>query len=82
MVRLIKRHSPKHSNIVPGWSDNVKPFFDEARLWHSILISAGEPFNTELHRIMKQIRNEYHYALRKSKWNIDNILKEKFFFKR
>ena len=55
----------KSKKSTPGWKVFVEPFQDKAHLWHSIWDSAGRPINTELHRIMKKTRNEYHYQIRK-----------------
>ena len=66
-------------NAIPGWTDIVKPFSDEAKFWHAVWLSAGKPLNTELHRIMKKTRNVYHYAVRKCKKASENIKKSKLF---
>ena len=76
-IGLLKRSTEKSAKVVPGWTDIVKPLFDQARFWNSIWISAGRPINTELHSIMKRTRNKYHYALRKCKRAREKILKEK-----
>ena len=76
-IGLTKRSTKKREKVVPGWTDIVKPLFDQARFWNSIWISAGKPINTELHFIMKRTRNKYHYALRKCKRAREKILKEK-----
>ena len=77
MVASTKRQNNYKAKIVPGWSEMVKPFCDEAKFWHAIWISAGRPLNTELHHIMKRTRNRYHYAIRKCKKASDNIKKDK-----
>ena len=41
---------------IPGWNEEIKPFKDEARFWHSVWLSAGKPINTELHKIMKRTK--------------------------
>ena len=51
---------------VPGWSDYVKPFRDDAYFWHSIWKSAGRPQNCHLHNVMKSTKNKYHFAIRKA----------------
>ena len=50
---------------VPGWSESVKPFREEAYFWHQVWVSCGRPLNTELHCIMKKSRNKYHYEYKK-----------------
>ena len=72
-----KRNNIKNAKVVPGWSDVVKSFCEEAKSWHSIWISAGKPQNTTLHQIMKRARNKYHYAIRKCKRASETILKDK-----
>jgi hypothetical protein len=71
-----KRQNHGKAKIVPGWSDLVKPYCDDAKFWHAIWTSAGKPLNNELHRIMKRTRNIYHYALRKCKRAAENIKKD------
>lgn len=73
---------PTHNNVsnrpnIPGWSDMVKPFRDDAIFWNSIWKSANKPINCELHNIMKRTRNLYHYKLRKCRRTSDTIKKSK-----
>ena len=76
-VASTKRQNKRKAKIVPGWTDMVKPFSENAKFWHAIWISAGRPLNTELHRIMKRTRNAYHYAIRKCKKAAENIIRTK-----
>ena len=46
--------------------------------WHSVWISAGKPINTDLHRIMKETRNAYHFQIRKNKKLTENLQKNAF----
>ena len=62
---------------IPGWSESVKHFKDEAYFWHKVWQSAGRPINTELHRIMKRCRNVYHYQIRKCKKAENSIRRNK-----
>ena len=41
----------KRSNL-PGWSDEVHPFRENAYFWHQVWDSAGRPINTQLHHII------------------------------
>ena len=41
--------SKKEKNIHAGWSEEVKPFRDNAYFWSQIWKSAGKPQNCELH---------------------------------
>ena len=59
---------------VPGWSESVQPFKEDAFFWHQVWQSAGRPINTELHKIMKHTRNVYHYHVRKCK-KTENIVR-------
>ena len=63
---------------VPGWNEFVKPFREDSLFWHSVWISAGRPQNTELHKIMKNTRNKYHYAIRLVKKEDSEIRKNNF----
>ena len=64
----------KPRSTVPGWTDAVKPFQDNAYFWHQVWQSAGRPLNTQLHFIMKRTRNIYHYNIRKCK-NAENSIR-------
>ena len=63
---VVQRPTEQRSPV-PGWTDTVKPFRDEAYFWHQVWQSAGRPLNTQLHLIMKRTRNIYHYNIRKCK---------------
>ena len=60
------RSNISKAKVVPGWSEIVSPFADEAKFWSAIWVSAGKPLNTSLHHIMKRTRNRNHYAIRVS----------------
>ena len=64
--------------IIPGWKDIIKPYKDQARFWYSIWESAGRPQNTNLHIIMKNTRNKFHYMLRKVQKKEKLLRKDKF----
>ncbi len=76
-IASTKRQNNSSVKIVPGWSELVKPFCDDAKFWNAIWISSGKPINTELHRIMKRSRNVYHYAIRKCKRAEEAIKKDR-----
>ena len=65
------------AKVVPGWKDIVHPFYEKANFWNAVWISAGKPLNTSLHRIMKQTRNQYHYAIRRCKRAAEKIIRNK-----
>ena len=54
---------------IPGWTENVEPYRQEALFWHSVWISARRPGPAEgdLHTMMSRSRNQYHYAVRRLK---------------
>ena len=54
-----------NKKIIPGWSDHVKPFREEAYFWHQLWVSYGKPLNTDIHKMMKKTRNKYHYEYKK-----------------
>ena len=79
----IKASANKYTNnkvnlkVVPGWNDEVKPYaMENAMFLNAIWVSAGKPINV-LHRIMKRMRNLYHYQIRKCKRSVKIIKKGK-----
>ncbi len=69
-----QRCQRKNKVPISRWNEEVQPFKENAKFWHSIWESAGRPINTVLHGIMKKTRNVYHYQIRKNK-KIVEILK-------
>ena len=76
-VAQTKRGNNKGAKIVPGWSEVVLPFCEEAKFWDAVWTSAGKPLNTSLHQIMKRARNQYHYAIRRCKKASEQVKKDK-----
>ena len=73
-----KQCSPSNrKKIIPGWSDEVKPFRDRAFFWCQVWKSAGKPIGTVLHNIMKRSRNVYHYNYKKCQRAQDKIKSNK-----
>ncbi len=72
-----KRNNIARAKVMPGWTEVVQPFREEAMFWNAVWTSAGKPINTSLHQIMKKTRNQYHYAIRKCKRATENIKKDK-----
>ena len=60
---------------MPGWSDSVAPFRNNAHFWHNVWTSAGKPINCNLHNIMKRTRNLYLFQVRKIKRS-ENLIKK------
>ena len=52
---------------IPGWKKLVEPYKDDAVFWHSIWQSADRPRQGVLKDIMTRTRNQYHYAIRRTK---------------
>ena len=76
-IAKTKRSNIPNAKVVPGWSEIVQPFSNDAKFWNAVWISAGKPMNTALHLIMKRTRNRYHFAIRKCKRASEKILKDK-----
>ena len=72
-----QRNNTQNAKVVPGWTELVQPFCEDAKFWNAVWISAGRPLNSTLHQIMKRTRNKYHYAIRKCKRAEEKILKDK-----
>ena len=68
---------PCGNNVTPGWNDEVRPFRESARFWHSIWVSCGKPLNCEVFFIMKRTKNVFHYVCRKVKKKKEKIQQEK-----
>ena len=73
---IVPKGRKKH--VMPGWTNQVKPFRENAGFWFSVWKSAGRPLNTELHRIMKRTRNLYHYNVKKCRKSEDLIKRNNF----
>ena len=54
-------------NVIPGWSECVAPFKNDAAFWHFLWREAGRPDKGEVRNIMVKTRNQYHYTVRKVK---------------
>ena len=63
--------------VTPGFNHKVKPFKDTALFWNAVWKSAGCPLNTQLHAVMKNSRNKYHYEFKKCERAEKNIKKSK-----
>ena len=69
-----KRKTTTSKKSTPGWKQFVEPMQDTAKFWYTVWLSAGKPVNTELHRIMKTTRNQFHYQIRRVK-RVEEYLK-------
>ena len=70
--------STSDRKAVPCWTEHVKPYKEDAKFWYAVWLSAGRPQNNNLHRIMKNTRNKYNYALRRIKRSESALRKDKF----
>ena len=64
-------------NIRPGWREEVKTFRDTAYFWSQIWKSCDKPLNTPVHKIIKKLRNQYHYQYKKCEKSQQKIQKSK-----
>ena len=64
--------------IVPGWTELVKPYADESKFWKSIWTSEGEPRGGQTFENMKYSKRQYKYAVRRLKRCNDTIQNNKF----
>ena len=69
--------SKKEKKHIPGWTEAVKPFREEAYFWHQVWMSYGRPLNTEIHVMMKKTKNRYHYQYNKYRRAEDKIKRSK-----
>ena len=77
--KTIKSGARCQSSSIPGWREQVLPFQEDARFWHSVWRSAGRPGLGALHDIMARTRNRYHYSIRKAKKNAEYFRAKKLF---
>ena len=66
----VEKHIPNASSImrsIPGWHEYITPIKNDMNFWYSVWVSAGRPQNTVLHNVYKNVRHQYHYAVRKVK---------------
>ena len=59
------------TSSIPGWTEHVEPFCQDAKFWHAVWVSWGKPNTGDLHVAMARSRNLYHYAVRKAKRQAD-----------
>ena len=68
----------KPSSKLPGWSELVKPFYEESKFWHKLWESAGKPRQGQLLQLMNQSKQQYKYALRRVQRAKNKIQNDKF----
>ena len=60
-------HAGSFLKSTPGWSDYINPIKEDMNFWFNLWNSAGRPQNTTIHNIYRNVRHQYHYAIRKLK---------------
>ena len=60
------KDNTKQGNIA-GWRSEIEPFRQQAELLHSMWRSSGKPNSGTMHMLMAKSRNQYHYAIRRTK---------------
>ena len=66
----VERHIPNSSTFIkstPGWDEYISPIKEDLNFWFNVWVSAGRPQNTTLHNVYRNVRHQYHYAIRKLK---------------
>ena len=61
-------------NIVPGWTQYVKPFSEESKFWCATWRSVGKPRVGALHDAMLYSKRQYKYAVRRLKIANESVL--------
>ena len=57
----------------------VEPFREDVLFWHCVWVSARRPNTSDLHQMMAQSRNQYHYAVRRLKLKSNDVRAKKLF---
>ena len=52
---------------IPGWREHVDPYKQDAIFWHAIWQSSGRPNQGIFKEMMVKTRNQFHYAVRRTK---------------
>ena len=71
-VKTVKTGNRDQSQCIPGWKEEVVPYQEYARFWHSIWSSAGRQNQGVLHSIMAKTRNRFHYAISRVRKGADS----------
>ena len=70
-----KKSTQKHG--IPGWNSFVKPYRERAIFWHNVWKDAGRPVGDDLAERRRVTRAQYHWAIRKAKYEADNFILNK-----
>ena len=78
----VRHHIPVGNNseakVIPGWNDHIQPYKEASQFWKAVWVSAGRPLDCELHKVYKNCRNKYKYAIRKVNNLQSAMRKDKF----
>ena len=58
-------NNKKNRKPIPGWSEMVEPFKQDARFWYQLWLSAGKPSDGDLFQNMRKSRRVFKSAKRK-----------------
>ena len=66
------------NDIVPGWSEYVKPYSEDGWFWNATWLSAGKPRHGHLFDAMMKSKCQYKYSVRRLKRANQSIQNYKF----
>ncbi len=69
--------APHQSTRIPGWNELVKPYREFAIFWKCLHGEVGRPTTGWVAQIMRSTRAEYHYAIKCSRSQNEQIKKFK-----
>ena len=64
--------------LTPGWSEVVEPYRSKSVFRHKIWLECGRPKTGVIADIMRRTRASYHYAIRRTKKNEQEIVRQRF----
>ena len=73
-----KPNPKRRKDIVPGWTELVKPYADENKFWQSVWLSEGKPSWGYSYECMLNSKRQYKYAIRRLKRCNDRIQNDKY----
>ena len=74
----IPHTSERKSGHIPGWNEFIEPVRRKSLLWHNIWVECGRPKNGLVADIMRKTRASYHYAIRNTMKNEQEIVNSYF----
>ena len=72
------KKGPRDSQILPGWTEYVKPYSEESKFWFAMWQSAGKPRTGALFEAMLYSKRQYKYAIRRLKRANHKIQNDKY----